>query len=47
MPAVMDCDFKCELNPSVRTDALEYLFESTSMYDKQVCTKFEAFYIGS
>ena len=47
MPAVMDCDFKCEFSPSIPTDALKYQFYAPYRADKQVCTKFEAFYIGS
>jgi len=46
-PAVMDCDFECEFSRSIRTDALKYEFESSNEKDKQVCTKFEAFYVGS
>ena len=48
MPAVMDCDFECEFSPSVRTDAVKYVFYGgITRGTKQICTKFEAFYIGS
>jgi len=44
-PIAVECDFECEFTPSIRSDGL--LFEFFNYESNALCTKFEAFYIGS